>query len=322
MRTVLAIDAGGSSTRAVLVDESGQVLGLGRAPQGNPISAGMAQATASMVTATRDACAGNPAPELLMLTMAGGGVVGGRLPGLAEALAAADIHTPYAIEGDALSTYFSGTTETDGGAIIAGTGSTGAAVAGGQIVHVVDGAGWLIGDDGAGFWIGRRVVHDVLAAIDGRGPHTTLVDRLMADLPEPTTDVMNARDVPRIRLVEHAYGLRPVELARYAPLAFAEAAHDAVAATILDDATAHLVRLADVVMAKAPEGPVVLAGGVASSLVGDRVAAHLGERARRARDGSVGAAVLGLRRIGVDVDEAVRMRIADTLAAWTSATRP
>ena len=53
MLSVLAIDAGGTSTRAVIVDEAGNCLGFGHSGGGNPISAGFEPALASLAAATR-----------------------------------------------------------------------------------------------------------------------------------------------------------------------------------------------------------------------------------------------------------------------------
>ena len=51
MLSVLAIDAGGTSTRAVIVDEDGSCLGFGHSGGGNPISAGFEPALASLAAA-------------------------------------------------------------------------------------------------------------------------------------------------------------------------------------------------------------------------------------------------------------------------------
>ncbi len=44
---LLAVDAGGTSTRALVLDESGRAYGYGRAGSGNPTSAGGAGAGAA-----------------------------------------------------------------------------------------------------------------------------------------------------------------------------------------------------------------------------------------------------------------------------------
>jgi N-acetylglucosamine kinase-like BadF-type ATPase len=57
------------------------------------------------------------------------------------------------------------------------TAGTGVACTGympGRPVTVVDGAGFLLGDEGGGFWIGREGLRAALRAHDGRGPATAL----------------------------------------------------------------------------------------------------------------------------------------------------
>ncbi|MEH0466183.1 BadF/BadG/BcrA/BcrD ATPase family protein [Streptomyces acidiscabies] len=60
-------------------------------------------------------------------------------------------------------------------ALIAGTGSVAARVQDRVLVATSGGDGWLLGDDGSGFWIGRRAVRAALRAADGRGRPTSLV---------------------------------------------------------------------------------------------------------------------------------------------------
>src|SRR5512134_2507768 len=63
----------------------------------------------------------------------------------------------------------------DGVAVIAGTGVACLGVNGRSgRTHAVDGAGYLLGDDGGAFRIGQAGVAAVLRAHDGRGPATAL----------------------------------------------------------------------------------------------------------------------------------------------------
>ncbi|WP_203567958.1 N-acetylglucosamine kinase [Aestuariimicrobium ganziense] len=306
VRTLVAVDAGGTSTRAVLLDEHGTVLGRGTAGPGNPISA-PDEAVGNLVSAIADA-AGDTGLGLVAITLAGAATLGGQVPGLDGALADAGIEAPVLIEPDLLSAWFSATTLTDGVVLVAGTGAVAAVVADGQLGTLVDGCGWLLGDDGSGTWIGRRVVHDVLASLDGRGPNTVLTPALLDPLPA-------GEGSDRARIIRHAMSSRPTALAEFARLAF-EHADDPVATAILDEAAEHLlhtVRTACGHLTTTGAATVVLAGGIASTVVGDRVAAALtsdGASVMRAVDGTVGAALIGLRHLGVAVDEPLRQRLA------------
>ncbi|MFC9686140.1 hypothetical protein ACFTZL_41170, partial [Streptomyces sp. NPDC056948] len=49
----------------------------------------------------------------------------------------------------------------------------------------VDGDGWLLGDDGSGFWIGRAAVRAALRMADGRGAPTVLAELVGRELGVP-----------------------------------------------------------------------------------------------------------------------------------------
>ena len=57
MHNLLAVDAGGTSSRAVILDRHGRCLGYGRAGGGNPISSGPTLAGVEVAAAARDAIA-------------------------------------------------------------------------------------------------------------------------------------------------------------------------------------------------------------------------------------------------------------------------
>lgn len=67
--------------------------------------------------------------------------------------------------------------------VAAGTGVVTLAV-GESAVARVDGWGYLIGDAGSGYWIGRAGLEAVLRAFDGRGPATALTTVVTADFPD------------------------------------------------------------------------------------------------------------------------------------------
>jgi N-acetylglucosamine kinase-like BadF-type ATPase len=98
-----------------------------------------------------------------------------------------------------------------------------------------DGAGYLVGDEGGGFWLGRHGIRAALAADEGRGPHTLLSESLSAQL--------GGLDGLAIRL--HANPRAVDTIARTAVVVLAQAAAgDHVAASIVADAAARLVETA------------------------------------------------------------------------------
>ncbi len=175
-----------------------------------------------------------------------------------------------------LATYFSGTHLPDGYAVIAGTGAGAIRVEDGRQVAVADGLGWLLGDEGSGFWIGQRVVRAVLADLDGRGPSTALTPLLLARLGVPGAVGPGGRETI-LAVVRELYAGPPVRLADYAGLVF-EVAADATADRILDGAAAALVRTLAAVRSADVSGPIVLGGGILgrSPQLADRLAAACG----------------------------------------------
>lgn len=325
MREFVAVDAGGTSSRAVVVDEEGRVLGAARAGGGNPTSRGFDDAAAAITAAIGAAVGGigrarSSGSRIERVLVAHAGSASGFAAAIAERLVPAGIGAPVRTAGDLAALFASGTPEVDGVAVIAGTGAIGGAVRGGEVVRLVDGTGWLLGDAGSGFWIGHRVARAVVDDLDG-GPATRLTGAVLAALDLPV-DRTPQTGRPRAvgDLVERLYGQRPVELAGLAPLAFELAGEDAVASTVVREAVDALATLLRRVRAFQGTGPVVLGGGVLVQGVlrlGSSWAAPLVDAAGGAplvaADGVVGAAVLALRSGGVPVDAPLFARLVEQL---------
>src|SRR6478735_4013146 len=221
-----------------------------------------------------------------------------------------------------------GTSKPSGYALVSGTGAAAVRVVYGEVAATCDGLGWLLGDDGSGFWIGREVARAVSAALDGRGPTTALsallLDAVRADDVPPSEPVAAAavQDPDLRHLVRRLYAVPPVHLARFAPLAFqaVSASGDAVAADIITRAGLALANTLSTVLAPELDGPIVLGGGVLVSqdLVGEVVRSSLGGHRQgpvvAVTDGLVGAGVLALRRAGIDVDPTTFATVTTSLA--------
>jgi len=321
---LVAVDAGGTSTRAVVVRPPGRCLGYAVAGSGNPIAVGAQAAAESVAESVTGALRRAEVPatriRLVVLAMAGAGTtsvateIRGRLAGIG-------LDAPLVFESDLLATYFSGTHRPHGYAVIAGTGAGAIRVEHGRQVAVADALGWLLGDEGSGFWIGQRVVRAALADLDGRGPATALTPLLLARLGVPAPSDVGDREPVRT-LVRRLYADAPVRLADHAGLAF-EVDGDGVAGRILDDAAAALARTLTAVRSPAVSGPVVLGGGILgrSSQLADRLVAACGpeelgaSRFPTVADGAVGVCVLALRHAGSAVDEAVFRRLTASLTS-------
>jgi glucosamine kinase len=233
---LVAVDAGGTSTRAVVFHPPGQCLGYAVAGSGNPTAVGPETAAASVAESVMGALRRAEVPStrirLVVLAMAGAG----RTSVAAEIrrrLAGIGLDAPLVFESDLLATYFSGTHRPNGYAVIAGTGAGAIRVEDGRQVAVADALGWLLGDEGSGFWIGQRVVRAALADLDGRGPSTALTPLMLARLGVPAPSDAGDRE-PIMAVVRALYAGPPVRLADYAGLVF-EVDGDGTADRILDD---------------------------------------------------------------------------------------
>ena len=180
-----------------------------------------------------------------------------------------------------------------------------------------DGNGWLLGDEGSGFWIGHHVVRAVVADLDGRGPSTALTPLVLSRL--GIDDTHESRS-SLSRLAEIVYGMRPVHLARFAPVAFT-VGDDEAAVAIVEGASQALAHTLGTVHDDGIDGPLVLGGSVL--LHQATVAAAVESSFRRqggagevvtVADGVAGAATLALRHRGVAVDPVVLARIGASRA--------
>ncbi|NHA67886.1 N-acetylglucosamine kinase [Phycicoccus flavus] len=325
---VVGVDAGGSTTRAVVARLDGTCLGWARGPAGNPTSSGPERAHDAITTTAARALAGADADlgrvRLLVVCLAGAQQL------LTPATVAAHWGHPalaprVAVAGDILAMFRSGGPEASGAAVVAGTGSVAARVERGALARTVGGTGWLLGDGGSGFAIGRAVVRAVLAALDGLGPETALTPLLLSGLglDDEREVAHDARPVVVTRLMGRLYAEPPVGLARLAPTAFAaSSAGDAVAAAILDDAERRLATLVDTVRTGPDDEPLVLGGSVLHQVLarsgdGPLRAALAGATVRTAADGALGATAEALARLaGTDgeVPADAHARLTATLA--------
>ena len=318
--TLIAVDAGGTRTRAAVIDAAGQLLGLGSAGSGNPTAVGRDAADAAVSAAITAA--------LTAARVAGGSVTGGALCSagqqhgdrvqaiLAAASIAADV--PVTLVGDAVGAYLAVADEPEGIALVVGTGSVAIRVSGTAIAEVFDGAGWLLGDLGSGFWLGQTVAQAVAADLDGRGPATSLTPAA-GDL-VGIGDVSSwgpGRPAELLQLLRHSYGAAPVQLARFAELAFTHASRDDVAARIVAQGAAHVADTLRAARATAPGTPIAGSGSVlVRGYLGAAAAPNAltrelaGSDFRRCDDGLVGAAMLALHDAGLPRGRAVREALA------------
>lgn len=335
--TVVGADLGGTSTRVVVASREGLVLGRGRAGAGNPVSS-PATAAGALGEALRRAMAeaGSPRVGRVVLGVAGGSALreGPVAAGFAAALAGCGVDAAPEYLPDLTVAHAAGSSDPDGLVLIAGTGASAGVVRDHVLTRTAGGHGWLLGDEGAGFWLGREAVRALLADLDaGRPPGRLGADALTALLGDgggsSAPGDLDDGDRVRRQVVQAVHALAPVRLADLAPLVVRAAADgdpgavDVVARAA--DALAALV-LTDLVRGVAPAHPVdlVVAGGLLGdglplrAALDERVARHGGVRVRTAGPGELGAAWLALGaspslRAPLGLDPAPRMRSRERL---------
>ncbi|MBK3567155.1 N-acetylglucosamine kinase [Streptomyces sp. MBT62] len=256
---VVGLDAGGTRTRAVLATaEDGRPLGEGAAGPGNALTVPVPRITEHLVEAIAQAV---PEAARARVVAVAGGFAGATAasteePGhvnartaLTAALRRLDIPADRIRVCSDIEAAFASApgTPADGLALVAGTGAVALRITDRRSTATVDGDGWLLGDDGSGFWIGRSAVRAALRMADGRGPTTILAGSVGQALGVPAEALPGAdwsrdhREAYRMHVLPAVMAELPIRLARFAPLVV-EAAEDkdTVAEGILDEAADQL----------------------------------------------------------------------------------
>lgn len=304
---VLGIDAGGTETRAVAARLDGLRLGHGSGGRGNAATPEPDVSVGTVLSAARIALTGlDPASIAYVIVSAAGwaGLQERRTAGeLARGWTRLGLRCPVEIVGDVVAMFAAGTAEPAGHVLVSGTGAVAAELADRAVLRTSDGLGWLLGDAGSAFWIGRTAARDTLAAVEGQQPETTLTRLVVESLCPDRTVVGTARAGAVVAAI---YGRPPLELAELAPLVCAAAGWgDPQAERILTDAADHLVATLAGIRGPDAESAIVLGGGclLGSARLGRAVRQRVQDRwpaaaVSAATDAAGGAAWLAARRAG------------------------
>lgn len=137
--------------------------------------------------------------------------------------------TEVSLAHDSTTAYLGALGDNPGVVVACGTGVVTLAM-GDDSVARVDGWGYLIGDAGSAYWIGRNALEAAMRGYDGRRQMTRLTDVVAADFADIEEAYRELQADPK----------RVARVASYAAKVDALAADDPVAANILDKAAAHL----------------------------------------------------------------------------------
>jgi N-acetylglucosamine kinase-like BadF-type ATPase len=178
MLHVIGIDAGGTKTVCLLADEQGQILSRGRGEGANLQAAGELQVEKILHQVMDEALGDRAAPAAICLGIAGvdrpndAAIVRGIMRRIG-------FNSRVLIVNDALIALETGAPGQPGVVIISGTGSIAyGRNAAGEAARS-GGWGYVLGDEGSGYWIGRAALRAVLRAADRRGPETMLTRMLL-----------------------------------------------------------------------------------------------------------------------------------------------
>lgn len=208
---VVGVDGGGSRTRVIIADESGQELATAEGGT-SAVRPGEAERSADVIAATvREALAtcdrSAVMPKVLVAGVAGAGRDAER-DALWQALLRREVAEDVAVYADAMIALEDAFGDGPGLMVISGTGSVGFGRGPAGAFARVGGWGPACGDEGSGAWIGRRALSIVTAAYDGREPETQLTGAVLT--------AAEANEVPD--LVAWATGAPPATLATLAPV--------------------------------------------------------------------------------------------------------
>lgn len=261
MKLRVGVDGGGTTTRAVVIDESGCVLGRGESGSSNLYNGGLSGATANIASAIDAA---------LRAANIGAGEVASWGFGLAGATGQSQKNEWHgalsALYGDAIAVdedvmaALAGALGADGmgagGAIlIAGTGANCFGVNAGGQSRRADGWGPLLGDRGSGYWLGESAIRAAIAACDGAGGETMLQELLL--------NYFEVADLHELVSVVYASDFRRDRVAGFVPQVLAVArAGDAVAAQLLRSAGRHLAATARAVLEPLGIARLAITGGL------------------------------------------------------------
>jgi len=318
---VLGMDGGGTKTVCVISDIEGRLLGGGVSGPSNYLTVGEEEAKRSMRIAIEKAlekCRMDiPKFKIAYLGMAGAGRSGGVavFKRLMESLELAD---KVFVDTDAAIALAGATTGNPGVVLISGTGSVAFGINKDGEKGRVGGWGYLIGDEGSGFDIGRKGLAAVFRAYDGRGKETVLLDRLMSHF--------KVKKLDEIIDIIYSDKMKVDVVSSLAPL-IVEAARegDAVSQKILMDTVKELSLIAITLIRRLnmenEEFELVLLGGIfkVKDLIADPVQQNIVKVAPKCRaitprfKPAVGAVLMALKEMGVEISEYLLESIRTTI---------
>jgi N-acetylglucosamine kinase-like BadF-type ATPase len=256
---VLGIDAGGTKTVALLADADGNILTEGRAGAANLHTEGELEVEKILHTVIDLATEGRD----VTLSAVALGIAGVDREDDARIIRGIMRRMGYrsnaVIVNDALIALVAGAGTSPGVVVIAGTGSIAYGLGPQGVAARAGGWGPTLGDEGSGYWVGRRALAAVMREADGRGPRTALTPLVLDHFSLPTHGALVAE-------IYHQTQGRRATASLAAVVDRARAEGDPVAMEIMVGAADELALAAASVInrldMRGEQFPILLAGGM------------------------------------------------------------
>lgn len=317
---VIGVDGGGTKTGAALLNLRGEVISYSEAGPSNHHNVGVEKSRRTIEEACVQAIkrAGIDAKDVRIVVAS--------LAGLDcsldfKAMENAVENFPIGriiLVHDSMAALYATNAGRESAIIIAGTGSSTAGINSRGEYARAGGWGYLLADEGSGFYIAKRGVAAALLEYEGRGPSTMITRLLIEKLNAKTPD----------EIIWHVYtrGMSIVEFARLAPLVTEAAVKgDEVAMRILCDAGKELANTVSGVIKRlgmeSDKFPIGLIGGVFKA--GGLVTKPLEEKVRTVAPKAyltsprfppvAGSSLIALEKAGVEIDDELLSSIERTL---------
>jgi N-acetylglucosamine kinase-like BadF-type ATPase len=174
----IALDGGGTKTRAAICNDKGEIKAIVDGEASNPLSRSFEDVASTIRQLISEVMkdAGVKKEEVAAVYL---GLAGADRPEITKRLQAefgAEWGERLLLDNDAVAALYAGTWGEPGIVLIAGTGSIAYAVTQQGKRYRTGGWGYLVGDEGSGFDLGRRAAVAVMRASDGRGAETLLTE--------------------------------------------------------------------------------------------------------------------------------------------------
>lgn len=230
-RLMIGIDGGGTKTEFVLFSESGEILRRIKLERSNPNDIGLEECCAVLTEGLNILLEHSVAVSGIFAGVAGV-TTGDNRKEISEYFRKKYKSAKIAVDSDAVNVISCGSLNTDGMAMICGTGSV-LFVREKGVMHRVGGWGYLFDEKGSAYDIGKDAIRAALAQQDGLGEKTIISELLKEELQSEIWDCL-----------DQLYKKGKSYIASLAPVVFrAASSGDVVAERIIQENAEHLAQL-------------------------------------------------------------------------------